>query len=197
MLKSSLFAIFLAASAATPLLAEDWTGFYAGGQIGHLNFKDKTYPSKGVVLPGTTLYQGSGGQLGAFAGYTHDFGQFVVGGEVALNFSSLKPDFAVLPGVSSGRTVKQTTEMKLRVGFDGGAVLPYVVAGQAWQSIGVATGATQNYRGMSYGVGVDYKVTSNIVAGAEFDWYKLKNTAPLSDLKTDSSVLNLRLSYRF
>lgn len=196
-MNQSAIAILVAASIATPVLAEDWTGFYAGGQIGYLNYKDKTYPTGGVIPPGTTLYEGNGGQLGAFAGYTYDLGQFVLGGEVALNFSSLEPDLKTPAGVPSGRKVKQTTEIKFRAGYDAGDFLPYAIVGHGWQKLKDPTGATQKYDGLTYGVGIDYKMSSNLVAGAEFIWYELENNAPLSSLETDSSALNLRLSYRF
>lgn len=180
---------------ATSALAEDWTGPYIGGQIGYLDYEDTTSIGVGSVPPGGTLYDGSGAQFGVFAGYTHDFGQFVLGGEAALNRSSI--NLALTPtGSPAPREVTQTTEVKLRAGYDAGSVMPYAIVGYAWQTVDVP-GGDQDYSGMSYGIGLDYVLRSGLVAGAEVLTYRLENDNPASSLKTDSMALNLRLSYRF
>ncbi len=187
----------MAVSIVSPVAAEDWTGFYAGGQIGHFDYEDKTRVDAPPVAIGTKFYDGSGSQLGVFAGYTHDFGQLVLGGEAALSFSSIDLDF-VGPGgpLLSQRTIKQTTELKLRAGYDAGKFQPYAIVGYASQVVETTSG-DQDFDGMSYGAGIDYKLPSGLVAGAEVLWYDLESDVPASALKTDSMAVNLRLSYRF
>lgn len=59
----------------------DWTGFYAGGQLGYAD------------IDGTGAADGSGGTYGVHGGYNYDFGQFVLGGEV--DYDKLDIDLAV------------------------------------------------------------------------------------------------------
>lgn len=193
-----MFAAGLASLVISPAVAGDWSGLYVGGQIGFLDYEDTTsigVPSVPPVPAGGTLYDGSGAQYGVFAGYMQDFGQFVLGGEAALSFSSVDLDLTPTGG-PGGRKVSQTTELKFKAGYDAGTVLPYAILGYAWQTVDL-TGGDQDYDGMSYGLGLDYQLPSGMLAGAELLWYQLENDGPGSSLETDSMALNLRLSYRF
>ena len=66
--------------AVTPLFVPapvgEWTGFYLGGQVG--------YGDGGV--PGTDY---DGGLAGVHAGYLHDLGDWVVGGELDYDFANM------------------------------------------------------------------------------------------------------------
>lgn len=187
----------LAVTIMAPAAAQDWTGFYAGGQIGYISYEDETSTNAPPIASGTKFYDGSGSQFGIFAGYTQDMGTWVLGGEVALNLSSVDLDF-IGPGgpLSSARKIKKTAEIKLRTGYDAGEFQPYAILGYAWQEFETTSG-DQDFDGISYGAGIDYKLPSGLVAGAEVLWYDLENGISASVLETDSMAVNLRLSYRF
>ena len=84
---------------ASPALAEDWTGGYAGFSLG---YADADGPG------GST---GDTAIFGAHIGYDRDFGNFVLGGELEYNRLSL--DLSQNQG-----TLDSTTSVKLRGGFD-------------------------------------------------------------------------------
>ncbi len=86
--------------AAPVTLNGDWTGFYAGLQLGYLD-ADAT----GGLEADDTTY-------GIHLGYDYDFGQFVLGGE--LDYDATSAEFA--PGVE----IDSVTRAKLRFGYDAG-----------------------------------------------------------------------------
>ena len=78
-----LAAVLLTLTALPAQANGDWTGFYAGGQIG---WADVEYPNSSPLVPGGISFDGTGGALGLHAGYNHDFGTFVLGAEISLDF---------------------------------------------------------------------------------------------------------------
>jgi len=131
----------------------DWSGFYAG-----LN-------GTGVVDGGTTFLG-----FGAQAGYLHDMGDFVVGGEV--NYSYLPGGPAHIAGVDA------------IFGYDAGDVMPHLTVGGTylWPS---------NFAGVSAGAGLSVKATDNIILTARYRYSYYPN--PASSLHQGI----LAVSYRF
>lgn len=195
MKSGNMIGVVFSLLAVTPVMAADWTGAYFGGQIGFLDYEDKTSIGAGAVPPGGTLYDGSGAQFGVYSGYLLDFGQLVLGGEAAFNLSSIELDLTPT-GAPAPREVTQTREIKLRAGYDAGNMMPYALVGYAWQTVDLPAG-DQDYDGMSYGIGLDYVLPSGLIAGAEILSYELENGTPGSSLETDSLAVNFRLSHRF
>ncbi|WP_170348812.1 MULTISPECIES: outer membrane protein [Ruegeria] len=159
-------------SLATPVLAEDWTGAYAGFSFG---YADAEGPN------------GSSGDDLTFAphiGYDRDFGNFVLGGE--LEYNSLSLDL----GQGEG-SLDSMTRLKLRGGYDFGPALGYVVIGASRVDSSV-----DNDTAAVYGIGVAYPIGDRFVISGEALRQEFDDVTR-SDGALDSNVFNLRTSFRF
>jgi opacity protein-like surface antigen len=199
--RTSILAGLATALTLTPALADsttgtDWTGFYAGGQI---VWMDVEYPTSSPVVVGGIAFDGNGAGVGLHAGYNHDFGDFVLGAEVSLDFPSV--DIELTPtGSPAPREIDRVTLIKAKAGYDAGRLLPHALIGYAWQVYDDTTGATsadQTFDGMTYGLGVDYLLSPSVIAGLEALWFDLDPESPASHLTSEGTSLSLRLSYRF
>lgn len=123
-------------------LGGDWTGLYAGVQLGYGDI-DGTGGADGDDILG-----------GVHAGYDYDFGTFVLGGEVDYDFADID-----LNGAAS---VDSVARLKLRAGYDFGAFLGYVTAGLA--EVDTSIGSES---GDFYGLGVAYQINDRTRVGAE------------------------------
>lgn len=181
-------------SLAGPAIAEDWTGFYAGGQLGML---DVEYPDSSPLIPGGVLFDGNGSVVGLHAGYNHDFGTFVLGAEVSLDFPSINLN-RTLTGTPSGRDIDRITMAKIKAGYDAGNFLPYAVIGYASQKFddGTAVPPIKSFDGMAYGFGADFQAGEKWIVGVEAMWFDL-DPSIASLLTSKGSIASLRLSYRF
>jgi outer membrane immunogenic protein len=177
-----------------PSSAEDWTGFYAGGQIGWM---DVEYPTTAPV-PGGIFYDGSGSPLGLHAGYNRDFGTLVLGAEVSVDFPSIELR-STLSGAPNIKGVDRVSVIKAKLGYDAGRVLPHILLGYASQKYDNRGSTTPKltFDGMTYGVGVSYLASPNLIAGVEALWFDLEPTNKASILTSRGSLVSLRLSYRF
>ncbi|MBS9718928.1 outer membrane beta-barrel protein [Pseudohalocynthiibacter aestuariivivens] len=70
----------------------DFSGFYAGGQLGHGTLQsENSGPRPNAAAPAFTLFttrSGQGFTAGVLGGYGHQFGSFYIGGEAELELSS-------------------------------------------------------------------------------------------------------------
>ncbi len=158
---------------AAPAFAQDWTGFYAGGQVGYGDQRSAGLKSNGW-------------QNGLQAGYTHDFGGVVVGGEV---------DMRAVNATINGAPIKDNIALKARVGTDLNGFLVYGTAGVVRGMFDTGT-AKVSENGVTYGVGVERPVAENWTVGLEVlktDFRK--NYSGSSDLHDTSA--SLRVNYRF
>lgn len=168
--------------AVAPVAApvSDWTGFYAGAQLGY-----------GQAEADAVDYDEDGAVYGGQLGYNYDFGQFVMGGEVAYIGTEIDDDagIAEIDGVATA---------KLRAGYDAGAFLPYITAGyaSAYTADEVPGTNDDQFDGYVYGVGVDYKVTENVVVGAEVLQHEFEDLGD-SDVDLDATTAAARVSYQF
>lgn len=180
---------------AGPAVAEGWTGFYAGGQIGNL---DVDYPTSSPLFPGAVIFDGSGIGVGFHAGYSHDFGDFVLGAELSVDFPSV--DIELTPkGTPASREVDSLSIVKLKAGYDAGHLMPYALIGYARQEYDNTTGTVGDltFDGMAYGVGMSYLAGPNVVAGIEAVRFDLDTNNPATSLSTEGTLVSLRLSYVF
>ncbi len=157
---------------ATPVLAEDWTGPYAGFSFGYAD------------ADGPDGIGGSDAAFGPHIGYDFDFGSFVLGGE--LEYNRLNLDL----GEGEG-SLDSVSRLKLRGGYDFGSALGYVVVGTAR-----ADTSGDSDTAAVYGIGVAYPVSDRFVISGEalrqdFDI----QSRPSGSL--DTSVFNLRTTFRF
>ncbi len=146
--------------------ATDWTGFYLGAEIGTGN----------AELDGV---EDDVNSFGGFAGYMHDMGNIVVGGELAYGRYSADDAEDV-----------DATSLKARVGYDLGTVLPYAFAGVASVSGDDVTDSVT-----IYGVGADMQVTDSIRVGAEYLIGENDNFDDSFEFKVDT--ISLRAAYSF
>lgn len=159
------------APAIVPVKADgNWTGGYLGLSLGRHE----------ADLGGASAKDDG---LGIFGGYNHDFGQYVVGGELSFDRAS-----------DQGVDV-DLTRLKGRLGYDAGNWMPYATLGLARVSVDSAAGSA-NENGFTYGIGADFALTNNFIIGAELSRSTFDNVVNTSaDLDVDS--IQLRASYKF
>lgn len=167
------------APAIVPMAVVDsnWGGFYAGLAYGST---DLTVSSEGAEDE-----EFSGDGPGIFAGYNHDFGQYVLGAELSHD---------QFDDIAEG-TDASLTRLKARAGYDGGSWMPYAMLGLA--SMEVSGGGTSvDDSGFTYGLGVDFAVTPNVVLGAEISRSTFEDFDG-QGIDIDADVMQLRASYKF
>lgn len=175
---------------AEPPAARDWTGFYAGVHAGYgwTELRSEPTDAYGGLEPGGFF---GGGQ----AGYNHQFSnKLVLGIEADVSFTSQKDSV----GASFGDPLSAQVEfghrasidsfgtVRGRIGYAAGRLLPYVTGGLAWanaemdyqQTVTVggvvipeASGGAsdkQTFSGWTVGGGLEYAITDQITAKAEY-----------------------------
>ncbi|UWQ54899.1 outer membrane protein [Leisingera caerulea] len=154
----------------------DWTGFYAG-----LQYNDGEAEASFGGATATGDFDG----FGIHAGYNHDFGQFVVGGELAYNDID-----------SDGNGDGDLTQLRARAGVDLGRFMPYATLGFARVSL-ESGGTDVSESGVTYGVGGEYLVTDNFSIGLEYSRSDFSDVEGVNGLDLDTDMVQLRASYRF
>lgn len=163
---------------AAPVMAStDWTGFYAGGQLGYAD----------VTGSGTTD-DVDGAIYGVHGGYMYDLGSVVLGGEVDYDLSSIDNDNATAD-------LDDILRVKARDGYDAGAFLPYVTGGVVRAN---TSGPDLEVEGDFYGLGVAYKYADNILFGGEVLQHKFYEGGPATFTDTlRATTATARVSYQF
>lgn len=156
----------------------DWTGFYAGGQLG---FAD--------VGSGSGLLDGDNMTGGFLGGYRMDFGQFV--GGVEANYDWANVDL----GAGAG-SLDNIARLKLIGGYDMGNALVYgtVAAVRASATVG---GADVSDNGWGAGIGVDYALTDSMTLGAEVMEHKFDDFGGVAGNDLDATTVNARVGFKF
>jgi outer membrane immunogenic protein len=164
--------------AAAPVMAStDWTGFYAGGQLGYAD----------VTGSGVTD-DVDGAIYGVHAGYMYDLGSVVLGAEVDYDLSSID-------NVNGTADLDDILRVKARVGYDAGAFLPYVTGGVVRAN---TSGPDLEVEGDFYGLGVAYKYADNILFGGEVLQHKFYEGDTVSATDTlRATTATARVSYQF
>jgi len=169
---SALAAPAFAADAGVASAYSPWAGFYAGVVYGA---GASTVTSSQTASHSVT---GWGQTSGALVGYDFQTGRYVYGAEGELNFHLLRPDDqGVQPGLAPPPLAAHvvdtpvTERLRLRLGYDAGAFLPYVAvgvasariyeAGDAWPA--VQYGQTRQATGLSVGAGLEWRFAAPIL----------------------------------
>ena len=155
----------------------DWSGFYAGLQLGYADVG-----SNGGGLDGNGLLGGIHG------GYRWDLGQFVVGTELDLDYANVDL------GRSVG-TLDDVTRLKLIGGTKFGNSLLYATAGAAYASATVG-GANLSDDGWFLGAGLDVAVTDRWSVGGELLQHQFGNFDG-SGVDLDATTIKAKVSFRF
>lgn len=161
--------LFLSVS---PALAEDWTGAYAGFSFGY------------AEADGPRNSSGSNLSFGPHVGYDHDFGNFVLGGE--LEYNRLNLDLNQSEG-----SLDSMSRLKLRGGYDFGSALGYVVVGTARVNT-----SEDNDTAAVYGIGIAYPIGDRFVISGEALRQNFDD-ATRTEGGLDANVFNLRTTFRF
>ena len=155
----------------------DWTGFYAGAQYGAGSFE---------LSDDTTSVDEDTKAYGLHGGYLHDFGQFVLGGE--LDYNKLDIDNVDDKG--------DLTRLRARAGYDMGRFMPYVTLGAAKLSLD-SNGYDISETDVTYGIGGDFKVTDAFTVGAEYSKQDFSDVDDIDGLDLDTDLVQLRAAYHF
>lgn len=206
LLLSGLTAVALLA-AASPALAFDWNGFYAGVGAGY---------TWAEADSGSITMEPNGWSVGGVAGYNAVLGGgFVLGVEGSVDWTDIVDDYT-----EATLTVTSTTDwaaaLRARVGFDAGEFLPYVTAGVVWAHGTVTLDNTVPalsfeddavMTGGIIGAGVEFAASDSMTIKAEYLYTKFaENTwfegsaGPLpfeiSD-NTTSSTVRVGINFHF
>ncbi|QPM89059.1 outer membrane protein [Pseudooceanicola algae] len=150
----------------TPVIVEpsaDWTGFYGGASLGYGDLDKGSFSDDSMVY-------------GLHAGYDHDFGDFVLGGEAEYQARDMWENGAA-----------DSTRLKARLGYDLGSTLVYGVAGGSM---------VDDQWGYNVGFGAEHMLNANWSVGAE---YLYENISDFDDSPSDltGNTVAARVNYRF
>lgn len=158
----------------------DWSGIYAGGYY-------STGTGEDYNLGGPWPLKDDGSFYGGFAGYRHDLGSYVIGGELASSFG-----VDVGEAIFTTWIVNSVLDMKITAGYDLGSILPYAIIGY---SMAEADPGPYSVAGMLYGVGADWMITDSIFIGAEYNNRFMEGTTNSYTIELESYLV--RAGYRF
>jgi len=153
-------------------MGRDWTGGYAGLQLGYADV--------------STNLDGVGGDdvIGGFtAGYDWDFGNFVLGAGLDADIA----DLAVAPTLTLDRVYR----LKVRGGYDLGNGLLYATAG----GVGADVDGLGYDTGYFVGAGYEHMVTDTISLGGEVLYHEFDNFQDTADI--EATTFQVRANYRF
>lgn len=192
-----------------------WNGFYIGVHGGY------GAGSSRIVDPSLALAQDrytmdtKGALAGAQVGANWQFDNIVIGAELDLSWASIKGSRPADPAViTSGLTVAYhaLATGTGRVGYAFDNLLAYVKGGVAWASLnsqsftGTPFPTDINYQrtGLIGGVGLEYALTRNLSARAEYNYLyfgpaaiALSTRISTQNIDHDLHLVKVGLNYRF
>lgn len=207
----------------------NWTGWSIGIQggastFGHVQDESHTDFGGGFSFDSDMSTHLSGGVLGMRADYDHQWGHFVLGGFADINKSWLSGTYDLCQGcvgISDIQTSKidwyGSVGLTAGIAFD--RLMIYGLAGGAYGVLNVTenldvpglfsytTTTKTGAIGPTFGAGVKYAITRNLIAGVEYRMIDLKAVGTNSydntgftatrDLKAHADIVQARLSYKF
>jgi len=162
----------------------DWTGFYAGAQVGGAELE--------LSPPGfDDINQGMDGRhYGLHVGYMRDYGQFVSG--VELSYDKLN-DFDVPEASLDGDVLR----IKLLAGYDSGRFLPYAAVSFAKLDINGFGGESADDTGFGFGLGAKFMATPRVMLGVEWMTNEFDFDEMGDSYDVDLNTFTVSASYRF
>jgi outer membrane immunogenic protein len=190
----------------TVMPSADWTGPYVGAQLGwgwasgdtNVDLSEFDLDDADADLDGS-------GWVGGFnAGYRHDFGQWVVGGEVQYDWAGVEFDELDIDSDDvdididlddDEGSLDSIWRAKALVGYDLGRTLVYGSGGYA-HAAGEFGGDDIDGDGWVIGAGADYSLTESLSVGGEVMYHQF------SDFGGEGSDMNFttlqaKMTYRF
>lgn len=181
----------------------DWSGFYAGGQMG---YADATGKGTGEFNGDPTNFKANGdGFIGGITlGYDHDFGDWVAGVGADYDWTDIKLGDGLTdltPGSETyGTKLESIWRLKARAGYKIGDGLLYATAGYA-QADTKDFGSEDGY---FVGAGYEHLITEQFSLGGEVLYHEFNNfsrTLSTSDVVTDYDMevvtAQVRATFRF
>ncbi|WP_342075562.1 outer membrane beta-barrel protein [Yoonia sp. SS1-5] len=161
---SLILALTLSAAAPTTALA-DWNGWYAGLSAGSVS--DNEF----VITSGTTGAQADlndSSNFGGFIGHLNQSGSAVFGGEIEIStIDELTGSDPAAPVTVELDTL--VIDVKAKAGFAVDNILAYGVLGISAYSFENSLLADDfQQTGLSYGAGIDFKLSDSFFIGAEY-----------------------------
>lgn len=153
-------------------MGRDWTGGYAGLQLGYADVDTNLAGVQGDDVIG-----------GLTAGYDWDFGNFVLGVGVDADIADLD--------VAPGLTLERVYRLKVRGGYDLGNGLLYATAG----GVGADVDGLGYDTGYFIGAGYEHMVTDAISLGGEILYHEFDNFKNTADI--EATTFQVRANYRF
>lgn len=184
----------------------DWDGPFVG-VFGGYGMADADH----VSGPGTNDLELAGWLLGVNAGVNFTVSEGIVLGVVGdLAWSDITGDDDGAFAFDTTHTINWQGSVRGRVGFDGGAFMPYLTGGLAFAnatrttSAGVDNTAEATHVGWTVGAGVEFAVAENVsldlqyrysdLGEQEYDWSG-PGTNPTIDLTTQAVTLGVNFSF--
>jgi opacity protein-like surface antigen len=151
----------------------DWTGFYAGGQLGYANIDTNAAGLEGDGFIG-----------GLTAGYDYDLGDWVVGAGLDYDWADI--------GLGGGNTLESVWRAKLRGGYKIGNGLLYGTGGYA----GADTDTLGSEDGYVVGAGYEHAVTERFNVGGEVLYHEFENFGSTTT-DVEATTVQVRGTFRF
>lgn len=170
--------------------SQDWTGLYLGIQATLYSGAET------VITSGADAYTFDGILGGVHVGYDRDFGQLVVGGELAFETGDIGYEFADTGGAATF-SLDRSISLKLKAGFDLGRVLVYGTLGKTRATIGNTTGPDDTADGNLFGLGLTALISEKIAGGVEISKIDYDPYDSSTLFESEATTVSLRLSYRF
>ncbi|WMT90974.1 outer membrane beta-barrel protein [Pelagibacterium sp. H642] len=175
-----------------------WDGFYAGVNGG--------YGWADAEVDGVDFPEDIDGWLGgAQVGYNAAFGGVVVGVEGDYQFSDVKWEDEIVPGVDANVGINHFGTVRARIGADLGTFMPYLTAGVAFGELGgeltdgVTTVSAEEYGwGWTAGAGVEAMIMDNLSLKGEY-LYATFNEVDLEgfDVDAEAHIARIGLNFHF
>lgn len=166
------------APAPAPMaMARDWTGGYAGLQLGYADAEASV---------GAATIDGDDVIGGFIAGYDYDFGNYVLGAGIDADIAELDV------GTPTATTLERVYRLKVRGGIKLGDGLLYATGG----------GAGADLDGFGYdtgyfvGAGYEHMVTDTISLGGEVLYHEFDDFNN-SGIDVEATTFQVRAAYRF
>jgi outer membrane immunogenic protein len=185
-----------AVAPAPMMVAMNWTGFYAGLNVGYASAEELG------VAPGPTA-ELKGFTIGARLGYDWQIGpSFVVGALLDLDAGFI--DDTIAPGIKAKSQF--VGSLNLRAGFlMTPATLLYVTGGYTYADVkisGIAIpGLPDSASGFNVGAGIEHRFNRNWSVFAEYRYNALRlsdRIVPLANARdVDAHTFKLGVNYRF
>ena len=169
----------VAVAPAPVMTGNDWTGFYAGGQLGYGRLSSDAI---------TDEDDPAGFTYGVHAGYDYDFGDLILGGELDIDGTNIEIE-------APDSDLTSVARAKVRLGYDAGQFMPYVTAGVARAT--TTDDLDGETDGTFAGAGINYLLSDSLMVGGEVLQHQFDDFADNDGVEVDATTLSLRASFRF